>query len=370
MFGSASVISRAQTRAFGTVVPQLKTVILNKGGGDSDTSIEAEVLKGLSSVSVHEACGQEAECAQGIISWRVPALKKAELDTLKSAVVISRVGVGVDSVDIKYAGQLGIAVTNIPAYGTEEVADSAMTHILNKYRRFTTAVAGVESNKVTTSANLSTQKLCQGARRIRGQVLGLVGFGRIGNAVARRAQMFGFQVGFYDPYIPDGVERSAAVTRFESLDHLVQESDCISLHCVHNEETSNILNREILTTKIKPGCIVINTARQGLIDDFALGDAIRMGRVDSAGLDCLASEPKLTHSYDKNGPFYGCGKKVTVTPHASFFSESSILDMQRMSALEVKKIFLSKDSSNIVNRPWINSELATERMMRASLSET
>ena len=362
------VVPRLARRAFSTNLSTLKTVILNKGGASADISLENEILDGVSTISVHESCGPEAESAQGIISWRVPALKKPELDTLKNAVVISRVGVGVDSVDIKYAGKLGIAVTNIPAYGTEEVADSALTHILNKYRRFTTAVAGVESNVVTTSANSSTQKLCHGARRIRGQVLGLVGFGRIANAVARRAQLFGFKVGFYDPYVPDGVERSVGVARFESLDDLVSSSDCVSLHCVHTEETSNILNREILTSKIKPGCIVINTARQGLIDDHALGDAIRSGRVDSAGLDCLASEPKLTHSYDATGPFHGCRDKVTVTPHASFFSESSILDMKRMSALEVKKLFQNKDSNNIVNREWLDMELANERMLRASLS--
>ena len=182
------------------------------------------------------------------------------------------------------------------------------------------------------------------------------------------SSLFGFKVGFYDPYVPDGVERSVGVARFESLDDLVSSSDCVSLHCVHTEETSNILNREILTSKIKPGCIVINTARQGLIDDHALGDAIRSGRVDSAGLDCLASEPKLTHSYDATGPFQGCRDKVTVTPHASFFSESSILDMKRMSALEVKKLFQNKDSNNIVNREWLDMELANERMLRASLS--
>ena len=345
-----------------------KTVILNEGGSGANISLEEDILRGTSSVSVYERCTHEAEGAHGIISWRVPALGKAELDRLTSAVVISRVGVGVDSVDIKYAGELGIKVTNIPAYGTEEVADTAMAHILNKYRRFSIAVKGVETNAVTTSANTSTQKLCGGARRIRGERLGLIGFGRIGTAVARRAQTFGFEIGFFDPYVADGVDRSfGGATRYRTVEQLVEESDCISLHCTHTDETSKILNRELLTSKIKPGCIVINTARQGLIDDHALGDAIRAGRIDSAGLDCLASEPKLTHPFcvDEDGPFHACGDRVTVTPHCSFFSGASILDMKSMSAREVNKVLQSGTSNNIVNNAWLNLERANSRWEQA-----
>ena len=361
----------ASRRAFSssnTSTGLFKTVILNDGGSGADISVEEDMLRGTSSVSAHDRCTREAEGAHGIISWRVPALRKPELDRLKSAVVISRVGVGVDSVDIKYAGELGIKVTNIPAYGTEEVADTAMAHILNKYRRFSVAVKGVETNAVTTSANTSTQKLCSGARRIRGERLGLIGFGRIANAVARRAQAFGFEIGFYDPYVADGVDRSfGGATRYDTVAQLVEESDCISLHCTHTEETSKILSRELLTSKVKPGCIIINTARQGLIDDHALGDAIRAGRVDSAGLDCLASEPQLTHSFsvDEDGPFRECGDRVTVTPHCSFFSGASILDMQSMSAGEVRKILESGTSNNIVNKAWLNLERANRRWEQA-----
>ena len=97
--------------------------------------------------------------------------------------------------------------------GTEEVADHALTHILNLYRKFSVAIKNVENNVQTNTANTVTQKLCKGTTRIRGQKLGLIGFGRIGMAVARRASVFGFQVGFYDPYVGDGFCKSLGVER-------------------------------------------------------------------------------------------------------------------------------------------------------------
>ena len=142
-------------------------------------------------------------------------------------------------------------MNNIPAYGTEEVADHTMVHILNLYRKFSIAIKNVENNVQTTTANATTQQLCKGARRIRGEKLGIIGFGRIGMAVARKAAAFGFHVGFYDPYVGDGMCKSQGVDRYEELDDLLANSDCISLHCTHTDETHFILNDNNLKNKVK-----------------------------------------------------------------------------------------------------------------------
>ena len=350
---------------------QLKTVVLSNGSPNMDLTLEKAVLSDISTVNHYEDFNSEAADAHAIISWRVPALRKLELEQLHRCVVISRVGVGVDSVDIKLAGELGIRVNNIPAYGTEEVADHAMTHILNLYRKFSVALKNVENNIQTTTANATTQKLCKGARRMRGERLGIIGFGRIGMAVARKAAAFGFRIAFYDPYVGDGICKSQGVDRYEQLEDLVSNSDCISLHCTHTDETHFILSDDILKNKVKDGAFIINTARGGLIDDFALGESIRNGKIGGAGIDCQSYEPAIFHSYSNDGPFKGCGSNVIVTPHSAFFSEESILDMKTMSANEAAIVLNTSANNNhvknayycnCVNEQYLNYDLWYERM--------
>ena len=349
----------------------LKTVVLSNGSPNMNLKLEKAVLSNISSVNHQEEFCDDAIDAHAIISWRVPELRKVELEQLENCVVISRVGVGVDSVDIKLAGELGIRVNNIPAYGTEEVADHTMVHILNLYRKFSIAIKNVENNVQTTTANATTQQLCKGARRIRGEKLGIIGFGRIGMAVARKAAAFGFHVGFYDPYVGDGMCKSQGVDRYEELDDLLANSDCISLHCTHTDETHFILNDNNLKNKVKDDVFIVNTARGGLIDDFALGEQVRAGKIAGAGIDCQTSEPAIFHSLSNDGPFQDCGDQLVVTPHSAFFSEPSILDMKTMSANEAAIVLNTKTDDirnayyrNCVNEQYLNYDAWYERMER------
>lgn len=232
---------------------------------------------------------QEADV---VMVWRDPILDAATLRRFRRLRAVVRIGVGVDSVDMVAAGSMGISVSNVPAYGTEEVADSTMSHVLNLYRRTSRMSAAVACGSHTSTVNGDTAAAMASigpVHRIRGQVLGLVGLGRIGTAVAHRAHAFGFDVRFFDPLAADGIERALGaswLTRCETLAQLLEVSDCVSLHCTLNQSTQHILGADELQNQLKHGAFVVNTARGGLIDDQALVDALRRGTVAAAGIDC------------------------------------------------------------------------------------
>lgn len=172
--------------------------------------------------------------------WHTITLTKEDLEKFKALRIIVRIGSGVDNIDVKAAGELGIAVCNVPGYGVEEVADSTLCLILNLYRRTYWLANMVREGKKFTGPE-QVREAAQGCARIRGDTLGIVGLGtqpnlnftvvdgpchpvffprltgRIGSAVALRAKAFGFNVIFYDPYLPDGIERSLGLTRVYTL---------------------------------------------------------------------------------------------------------------------------------------------------------
>ncbi|EHB03352.1 hypothetical protein GW7_06325 [Heterocephalus glaber] len=153
-----------------------------------------------------------------------------DLEKLKALrVIIVRIGSGGDNVDIKAAGELGITVGNIPSAAVEETADS-ICHILNLYGRNTWLYQALWEGKRVQSMEQS-RELASGAAQIRGETLGLTGFGRTGQVVVVRAKAFVFSVIFYDPYLKDGIEQSLGMQRVYTLQDLLYQSDCVSFHC-------------------------------------------------------------------------------------------------------------------------------------------
>ena len=173
--------------------------------------------------------------------WHTIILTKEDLEKFKTLRIIVRIGSGVDNIDVKAAGELGIAVCNVPGYGVEEVADTTLCLILNLYRRtywlanmvregkkftgpeqvrikcFQNSTSHVKLVIIVHLFQLKVREAAHGCARIRGDTLGIVGLGRIGSAVALRAKAFGFNVIFYDPYLPDGIEKSLDLTRVYTL---------------------------------------------------------------------------------------------------------------------------------------------------------
>lgn len=322
-----------------------------------DCSIEMPILKDVATVAfcdaqstqeIHEKVLNEAV---GALMWHTITLAKEDLEKFKSLRVIVRIGSGYDNVDVKSAGELGIAVCNVPGYGVEEVADSTICLILNLYRRtYWLANSVREGKKINGPEQL--REAAQGSARIRGDTLGIVGLGRVGSAVALRAKAFGFNVIFYDPYLQDGVEKSLGITRVYTLQDLLFQSDCVSLHCNLNEHNHHLIN-DYTIKQMRPGAFLINTARGGLVDEHALAAALKDGRIRAAALDVHENEP---FSFSTS-PLKDCPNLIC-TPHSSFYSEQSVTELREMAAGEIRRAIVGRipDSlRNCVNKEYFSA---------------
>jgi len=324
-----------------------------------DCSVEMPILKDVATVAfcdaqstseIHEKVLNEAV---GALMWHTISLTKEDLEKFKQLRIVVRIGSGVDNIDYKAAGELGIAVCNVPGYGVEEVADSTMCLVLNLYRRtFWLANMVKEGKKITGPEQL--KDAASGCARIRGDTLGIVGLGRIGQAVALRAKAFGFIVIFYDPYIPDGVEKSFGLERVYTLQDLLYKSDCVSLHCTLNEHNHHLIN-EYTIKQMRPGAFLVNTARGSLIDEAALAAALKDNRIRAAAVDVHESEPHNLMS--SNSPLRDAPNLI-VTPHAAFYSDASAVELREMAATEIRRAILNRIPDglrNCVNKEYFSS---------------
>ncbi|VTJ68302.1 Hypothetical predicted protein [Marmota monax] len=260
-----------------------------------DCTVEMPILKDLATVAfcdaqstqeIHEKVLNEAV---GAMMYHTITLTREDLEKFKALRVMVRIGSGYDNVDIKAAGELGIAVCNIPSAAVEETPDSTICHILNLYRRNTWLYQALREGTRVQSVE-QIREVASGAARIRGETLGLIGFGRTGQAVAVRAKAFGFSVIFYDPYLQDGIERSLGVQRVYTLQDLLYQSDCVSLHCNLNEHNHHLIN-DFTIKQMRQGAFLVNAAHGGLVDEKALAQALKEGRIRGAALDVHESEP-------------------------------------------------------------------------------
>lgn len=199
--------------------------------------------------------------------------------------VVANVGVGVNNIDLAAAAAAGVVVTNTPDVLTEATADLTWALILGVLRRV------VEGDRLLRSGGF------QGWRPdfflsadVQGAVLGIVGMGRIGRAVARRAAPFGMRVAFHDPDPEAG--RGLEATFFSELDALLPEVDVLSLHCPLTAATRHLLDTRRLSL-LKPTAVVINTSRGEVVDEAALVEALQAGRLGGAGLDVFEFEPRV-----------------------------------------------------------------------------
>jgi C-terminal binding protein len=287
--------------------------------------------------------------ADGILIWHEVTLSARTLARLDRCKVIARCGVGYDNIDLKVAGERGIAVCNVPDYGTNEVADHAIALLLALTRGI------LRYNEAIRDRDRWAWQEAQPLRRLTGRTIGIVGLGRIGTATARRAAAFGMKVLFYDPYLPDGVEKAHQYDRARTLDELLRRADIVSLHTPLTDQTRHLLNDRTLRL-VKRGCIVVNTARGPVIEPKALLRALQDGRVGAAGLDVLETEPArdddpLVRAW-RSGPS-GLRDRLIVTPHAAFYSEEAFLEMREKAAREVRRVLTGQEARNCVNREWL-----------------
>ena len=247
--------------------------------------------------------------------------------------VISRFGIGVDNVDIEAATARRIVVTKVPDYCIDEVSDHAMALLLALVRK-------IPSSSARTHGGRWEMKAVVPIHRLRDSVLGLAGFGRIPQLVAPKAKAFGMKVIACDPFVPEDVFRKAGVERVE-LAQLMATSDYISIHTPLTPETRHLFNRETFG-RMKRGAYVVNTARGPIIDEAALAEALDSGQIAGAALDVMAQEPPPP------SPLFG-RDNVIITPHTSFYSEESLIELQMKAAQEVVSVLSGNAPRNPVN---------------------
>jgi D-3-phosphoglycerate dehydrogenase len=252
----------------------------------------------------------------------------------KKLKAIARAGVGVDNVDLDAASKQGIAVMNTPEGNTVATAEFAFGLMLALARHIPQAYDSLNSGKWDRKSFMGVE--------LRHKTLGIIGFGRIGRAIARRAQAFEMTVVAYDPYIPAKVAEEMNV-RLVSLDDLYAQSDFITLHSLVNDETRGMINSASIA-KMKKGVRIVNAARGALINDADLAEAIKSGQVAGAALDVYNEEPPPA-----GHPLIGL-PGVIDTPHLAASTEEAQVAVAVEAAELIAAALLREEYENVVNR--------------------
>lgn len=248
---------------------------------------------------------------------------------------ISRYGIGYDMIDIEAAAARNIPVANVPHYCTEEVATHAFTLLLAMARQIVPFAGSVRAG------NWSIQHTAMPVRRLRGQMLGLVGGGRIGRLVGEMAQATGLTVQTFDPYLAAQANAPAGLVDW---DELLTTSDFVSIHCPLNRETAHLFGADTFA-RMKSSAILVNASRGGIVDTSALIDALRSGQIAGAALDVLEREPPQAGDLPPDLP------NLLVTPHAAWYSEESLVDLQRLTARAIIEMYQTGTASTVVYQP-------------------
>jgi len=272
--------------------------------------------------------------AAAIISWHTIPLPQRVLEHLKNCRGIVRAAMGFDNIDIAFAANRGIPVAVVPDYGTEEVADHTMALLLALVRKLVTI------DRLAKSGEWDWRGVGS-VTRLRGRHLGIVGFGRIGTAVARRAQAFGLQVAFYDPYVPSGYDKVHGVARHESLHELLDWAQIVSVHVPLNPETQHLIGRAELA-RLTPQTVLLNTSRGEVLDQQELIEALKENRIGQVGLDVLAAEPNVPAALRTSD-------QVLLTAHSAFYADASLAELRYKAALSVRRLLRGERERNVVN---------------------
>lgn len=275
--------------------------------------------------------------AQAVLTNKVPFFKE-QIEQLSNLKYIGVLATGYNNVDLDFARERGIVVTNIPAYGTDSVAQTAFAHILNIANSVELHSQAVHNGEWTKSPDpcLCLTPIVE----LSGKTLGIIGYGAIGKKIAVLAKSFGMNVVAYSPSRIVGT--SDEISDFKSVDDIFKCSDILSLNCPLNSSTDKIINNDTINL-MKNGVWIINTGRGGLIDELALAEALKSGKVGAAGVDVLSAEPPSVENPLLNVP------NCHITSHNAWMSKEARQRLINI-AVENLKAFIDDKPINVVNK--------------------
>ena len=301
--------------------------------------VEQEVLSPSNVELVKHPCRNEDQLiaagkdAVALIIGNVPITSRV-LSHLPRCLAIVKPAVGVDNIDLDAATAAGICVANVPDYGTDEVATHAMALLLNAIRYVDAGVAEVRAGNWQPKPNYPIQ-------RSAGRTLGIVGFGRIGQSVARKAAGFGWRLLVWDPYLDEDEMRRLGVEPVD-FETLLAQSDFVTLHLPLTEETEGLIDSGVLA-KMKPSAFLVNTARGAIVDSAALLQAVESGQITGAALDVIDDEPP-----QQDHPLYRTDR-ILVTAHVAWYSEQAFDDVRVKAVQEVARVLQGELPRNLLN---------------------
>ncbi|MCY3864572.1 MAG: C-terminal binding protein [Chloroflexi bacterium] len=316
-----------------TVVVAHESYVISDLEQDAFRAIDASVLQ---TGNLETPTALEAARKADALMVTIQTVDAALIGSLSNCKIIARVGTGLDAIDIPAAAAQGIWVTSVPDYSIDEVSTHAIALLLNHARRLQKMFASVRAGAWYDAAAIEP------APRLSGQVLGLIGYGRIGSTVAAKARGLGLDVIVVDPFIE--IDEAQDGVRQVDLDALLATADFISLHSPLSDSSRHIINAAALE-KMKSSAYLINTARGELIDEEALLNAVQSGSIAGAALDVLTVEPP-----PPDFPLLR-DERITITPHAGWYSEASKLDVRVKAIDDVLRVLSGKAPRSPVNRP-------------------
>lgn len=315
-----------------------------------DLGWEAEVLRTVDDMTIDLRSGAAhsedelialARDADALLVSSREAVTRRVLAALPRCKVVSRYAVGLDHVDLDAAAELGIVVTHAPDYCTNEVADHTLALLLALNRRIIELDQDLRRGAWTDHAYYTDRVLRGPIPALREQTLGIVGLGRIGRAVARRARPFGLTILAADPYVDAETIRAHGAEPAPLAD-LLTRADIVSLHCPLTEETRGLIDGPAFE-QMKRSAVLINTARGPVVELEAAIAALRSRRIAAAALDVVYPEPLPPDS-----PLYGL-PNVILTPHAAYYSERSKEQVRSDTLREALRVLRGQRPRTVAN---------------------
>lgn len=318
----------------------MKIVVLD-GRGLNPGDLDYSCFQQFGDVTIYDRTDSEAEAIARIADNEIVMVNKVPiteslLQACPNIKLICVQATGYNIVNIDACARRGIPVTNVPSYGTAAVAQFTLALMLEMCHRI-----GLHNHSVHQGDWCKSETFCYWLTpqmELAGKTLGLIGFGRIGQAVAKLAKAFGMEILAYNR---SQSEEGRRLAEYVDLDTLLAQSDFVSLHCPQTAETTHLINAETIA-KMKDGAMLVNTARGGLVDEHALVDALNSGKLRYAAVDVVSQEPM-----QEDNPLLST-RKCIITPHIAWApveSRQRLLD----TVVENVRAFLDGKPQNVVN---------------------